>query len=167
MAFEDQNGMQEVILHHGCEAAEAGVAEWHRRILRLYRYWQSIHQADGGLPRRQDLDPLDLADILRWVWMVDVHRDPLRFKFRLMGTEHVDAIGFDPTGMWIDDAFPGFLEGPGYPDYVYLAEEAGPSYRKGPAHYHVSDYKIIERVMLPLVGDSGKCEIILAATVYS
>ena len=167
VSLDSSQIQQETILLQGAEAGGDAMEDWHRYILRLYRYWRSIHPNGGGLPSRRDLDPLDLADILPWIWMVDIQREPLRFKFRLMGTEHVHAIGFDPTGMWIDEAFPDFLTGPGYPDYRYLAEEAAPSYRKGPAHYHVSDYKIIERIMLPLAGNGSDCGIILAATVYS
>lgn len=139
---------------------------WDDRLRTLYDYWQALHKDDGGLPSREDFDPLNVFRVLPWVWMVDVQRDPLRFKFRLMGTENVTAMGHDPTGMWIDDAYPGFTASESYPDYVKLAEENTPSYRIGPAHYHVPDYKTIERIMLPLVDADNRCDVILAATVY-
>lgn len=139
---------------------------WDDRVRRLYAYWLGLCEAGGGLPRRRDMDPLDIADILRWVWMVDVQHDPLRFKFRLFGTAHVETMGTERTGQWIDEAFPEFPTSAGYADYVTVAEDLKPSYRKGAAHYHVPDYKTIERIMLPLVDDEGRGEIILALTVY-
>ena len=141
-------------------------SDWNHRVRRLYEYWLGLCEKGGGLPRRRDMDPLDIADILRWVWMVDVHRDPLRFKFRLFGTAHVETMGTERTGQWIDEAFPEFPTSIGYADYVSVAEELTPSYRKGSAHYHVPDYKTIERIMLPLVDDDGRGVIILALTVY-
>src|SRR5277367_4446374 len=57
------------------------------RLRRLHDYWRSAHPTGGGLPGRQHLDPCDIAPLLRWIWMMDVHRDPLRFRYRLLGTE--------------------------------------------------------------------------------
>jgi hypothetical protein len=148
---------------HGRDLDTSG---WDHRVRRLYDYWLDLCETGGGLPRRRDMDPLEIADILRWVWMVDVHRDPLRFKFRLFGTAHVETMGIERTGQWIDEAFPEFSTSIAYADYVTVAEELTPSYRKGPAHYHVPDYKTIERIMLPLVDDAGRGVIILALTVY-
>ncbi|WP_259780516.1 PAS domain-containing protein [Aestuariispira ectoiniformans] len=146
---------------------ELNVESWDQRLQKLYLYWRSIHREDGRLPRRQEFDPLAIFDILPYIWMVDIHRNPLRFKFRLMGTENVNAMGWDVTGKWIDEAYPSFHEGvEGYADYVSLAKEKLPSYRKGPAHYHVPEYKHIERIMLPMVDDDDRCNLIVAATVY-
>lgn len=144
------------------------VTGWDPRLAKFYHYWCSIHRDGGLLPRREEFDPLAIYDILPFVWMVDVHRSPLRFKFRLMGTENVNAMGWDVTGKWIDEAYPSFQEGTkGYADYVSLAKDKLPSYRKGPAHYHVPEYKHIERVMLPMVNDDDLCTLIVAATIYT
>jgi hypothetical protein len=142
-------------------------SQWDLRITRLYDYWRSKHHEDGSLPTRGDIDPLEIPDLLAWIWMVDIHRDPTRFKFRLFGTRHVEAMGKDVTGQWIDEAYPDFPTSIGYTDYLKVADDLLPSYRKGPAHYHVPDYKTIERIMLPLVDGEGRGKIILALTVYS
>lgn len=71
-------------------------------LRRFYGYWRSKH--DGQLlPGRQDIDPLDFPYALGDVTLVDVARDPLRFRFRLDGTRHVERFGFDMTGKWLDD----------------------------------------------------------------
>src|SRR3546814_18827524 len=57
------------------------------KIKALLAYWQSIHPAGGGLPGRRHLDPVDIPELLPNIWMIDVKRGPLRFRFRLVGTE--------------------------------------------------------------------------------
>ncbi len=138
---------------------------WDARVRRLYEYWLALREKTGRLPRRADFDPLDVWDIVPWIWMVDVTHDPLRFRFRLMGTMHSETIGREVTGQWIDEAFPGFERAATYGDYLQVATELRPSYRKGRSDYHVS-FKMIERIMLPLVDEGGRCTIILAITVY-
>jgi len=71
-------------------------------LRRFYAYWQSKHHGDL-LPGRQDIDPVDFPYALGDVTLVDVARDPLRFRFRLDGTRHVERFGFDLTGHWLDD----------------------------------------------------------------
>lgn len=139
---------------------------WDPKVEFLYNYWQSIVPDGGGVPNRSDFDPLDVYRILPWIWLVDVHHNPVRFKFRLMGTKNVEAMSRDVTGMWIDDAFPNFLNGTGCKDYLNVMENKIISYRKGPAHYHVSDYRNLERVMMPLTVTGDTVDMILALTVY-
>ena len=71
-------------------------------LRRFYAYWRSKHHGDL-LPGRQDIDPLDFPYALGDVTLVDVARDPLRFRFRLDGTRHVERFGFDMTGQWLDE----------------------------------------------------------------
>src|SRR6266849_5312118 len=65
--------------------------ECDRRIRALYDYWCGIHPTEAILPGRQHVEPLDLAEVLRWLWLVDVQREPLRFRYRLVGTGHRDV----------------------------------------------------------------------------
>lgn len=53
-------------------------------------YWERI-RAGHPMPRRGDLDPVDIPKLLPFVMLVDVFARPLDFKFRLIGTE-IDAI---------------------------------------------------------------------------
>ncbi len=71
-------------------------------LRRFYAYWLSKHHGDL-LPGRRDIDPLDFAYALGDVALVDVKHDPLRFRFRLDGTRHVERFGFDMTGKWLED----------------------------------------------------------------
>lgn len=76
-------------------------------------------------------------------------------------------MGHDPTGKWMDEAFPTFLTNPTYSDYVQVAETAIPSYRAGTPLYHLDKNHVrMERIMLPLAGSGNTIDMILAITVY-
>jgi hypothetical protein len=72
------------------------------RLRRLFDYWTS-KRARRALPARAALDPVDFAYALAGVALVDVLRDPLRFRFRLVGTEIVHRDGTDLTGRYVED----------------------------------------------------------------
>lgn len=139
---------------------------WNRRVAKLYRYWSDIGSDNGGIPDRAEFDPTAIFQILPWVWMVDVQHDPMRFKFRLMGTQNVEQMQRDVTGLWIDEAYPEFTSGTGYKDYLDVVHKKDVSYRRGPSQYHVANYKNIERIMLPMTDGGEDVDIILAITVY-
>lgn len=54
-------------------------------LRRLLDYW---HHKSGSrpYPARQDIDPLELADLLPHVFLIDVLDAPPHFRFRLTGT---------------------------------------------------------------------------------
>jgi len=70
-------------------------------LRRLYQYW---NEKRGGrrFPARRDIDPLDFAYVLGWVTLVDVTYNPVRFRFRLYGSELSHRIGLDLTGTYAD-----------------------------------------------------------------
>ncbi|SMF72642.1 PAS domain-containing protein [Tistlia consotensis] len=145
--------------------------QWHPHIRALYGYWQSKLPAPDAagcrLPGRQHLDPVEIPTLLPWLWLIDVQREPPRFRFRLFGTKHYEQMHCDPTGRWCDEAFPSFVSQPTYPDYLKVGLDGLVSYRKGPPAYHVdSECRLLERIMLPLARDGRTVDMILALTLY-
>ena len=59
------------------------------------------------MPRRQDIDPADIPEHLPHTLLVDVEQAPLRFVYRVVGTEEVDIRGQDPTGHGVETHFFG------------------------------------------------------------
>ncbi|MEH6630445.1 MAG: PAS domain-containing protein [Halopseudomonas aestusnigri] len=139
---------------------------WDTKTRALYEYWLSIHPSENMLPGRQHMDPIDIPQLLSNVWLVDIARNPVRFKFRLFGTAHAIAMEQDHTGDWIDEVYPDFTLSSTFPDYMKLYENGIPSHRRGPASFHIPDYKMIERIMLPLARNGSDVDMILALTVY-
>lgn len=67
----------------------------------VHDYWQAI-RPEGGLPRRSDFSPADIADCLPHVCIIErkIQEDGPKpdFVFRLVGTGIVAYFGADPTG---------------------------------------------------------------------
>ena len=73
----------------------------------IYRYWLE-KCADRRMPRRADIDPLDMPKgLLPGICMVDVVPDERRYVYRLVGTSDAEVRGFDPTGKSVLDGFFG------------------------------------------------------------
>lgn len=82
------------------------------RLGRLYEYWLTRRGA-RRYPARCDLDPVDLRYLLGHLMLLDVLREPLRFRFRLHGSEITSRVGYDLTGKFLDE-----LPDPAYRDYA-------------------------------------------------
>jgi len=81
------------------------VAEEHRDIRRLYRYWLSL-ASPGRLPGRAELDAVvGLPDLLPRLMLYDVVDGDggQRFRVRVAGGMLVDLLGHNPTGRFIDE----------------------------------------------------------------
>ena len=63
----------------------------------LFRYWQT-RRLGRNLPRRSDIDVLDLKSCLGHLIVIDVGADAESLTYRLFGTRISAALGFDPTG---------------------------------------------------------------------
>lgn len=72
-----------------------------QRIHKLNSYW--LTKADGKVPSRSDIDPVDVRELLPNLMMIDMLGDPPRFRYRLVGTRVVQYTGFDFTGRCIDE----------------------------------------------------------------
>jgi hypothetical protein len=71
-------------------------------LSQLLSLWLERRQA-GRLPARASFDPLEMRKLLGRIVILDVLSDPLRFRFRLVGTDWVTRFGFDPTNTFVDD----------------------------------------------------------------
>jgi hypothetical protein len=138
-----------------------------QRLLKLHDYWRSIIPRGEQLPGRQHFDPLDIPTLLPWVWLVDAYRNPLRFKYRLMGTEHARLSGRDVTGRWMDEVHPDLAALDVYPQWVAVVERAEIGYRRGSPLFPTQDeYEGSERLLLPLARDGVEVDMVLAMTVH-
>jgi hypothetical protein len=113
------------------------IASWNPSFRRLYEYWRYLHPTDGRLPGRQHFDPLDIADLMPLVWMLDIDRS-----------------GAD------------ILTHPHYPHYLQVAG-GEPRWRRGRPGFHTHpDYFELEQLLLPTARDGTAVDVILAITVY-
>jgi hypothetical protein len=71
------------------------------RIRRLIAYWNSKRHG-GALPRREDIDPGEIRDLLPNIVLVDIEQ-PFRVRYRLVGTRVADFNRIDFTGRYLDE----------------------------------------------------------------
>lgn len=72
------------------------------RLRRFYVYLEE-KRAGRDFAARRDIDPLDFPYILGHVVLLDVLRDPLRFRYRIVGTGLAGWRGYDLQGKFVDD----------------------------------------------------------------
>jgi hypothetical protein len=139
--------------------------DWHPEIQAIFRYWRSLHPANG-LPGRRHLDPADLKRLLPGVWLLDVQPEPFRLRYRLVGTRVSAMIGRDVTGMWVDEAHPDAAHRPGYFErYRAVVQTHVPSWRRGrPVLWVHEDFAHIENILLPLAANGSDVDMLLAFT---
>ena len=136
------------------------------RLAQLYRYWLSIRPAPTLLPGRRHFNPTDIPRLLAWIWLNEVHRAPLRFKYRLVGTELVEAFQSDPTGRWYEDAHPLFRKSTAYPQFVAVSERAEIAFYRGPPVYVIeAKWRTVERLILPMAQNGHDVDMLLGMTV--
>ncbi|MBT5110849.1 MAG: PAS domain-containing protein [Rhodospirillaceae bacterium] len=136
-------------------------------ILELFEYWRSIHP-ESGLPARRDFDPLGLPPAC-WpnISLMDVTKDPLRFRFRLVGTEVVRFKRRDGTGQWLDEFIPGFENCPGFEMFRTCAMTGRPEYGKNIVESEDEGGAArIERICLPLASDGVNVDVLLLMTNF-
>ena len=134
----------------------------HAKVKALQDYWRSKHP-EAGLPGRQHIDPVDIPELLPNIWLIDVHRNPYRFKFRLLGTQVVNYAGEDNTGRWFDERWPNYDPSV----FIDIVESRRPSWARGRSKMRPEkDYYEMERVRFPLASDGETVDIILALTVF-
>jgi hypothetical protein len=99
---------------HVAPSASADIAEQieHPLLRKFYAYWMTKRGA-RRFPARHDIDPLDFPYVLGNLMLVDVLRDPLRFRIRLHGTELAQRAHYELTGKMLDA-----LPVPEYRNYV-------------------------------------------------
>lgn len=152
------------------ECSGSGIPEdrtgWHPLVRRLYDYWRLI-APPGRLPGRQHLFPEDIAPLWSRAWMLDVFRDPLRYRYRLCGTEMVRSLGREVTGQWLDEMPPALIAEPQPCEQLQFMVETGrPSWRRGSLLW-TRDPKprIVETCIVPLAGDGRFVDRVLAVSV--
>ncbi|TXH33140.1 MAG: PAS domain-containing protein [Rhodospirillaceae bacterium] len=65
-------------------------------------YWRQ-QCAGRDMPRRADIDPIALKQILPRIILTRIEHTPLRILYTVVGTQCVTSAGFDYTGYYLDE----------------------------------------------------------------
>jgi len=139
---------------------------WHPKLRSLHDYWCS-KRAPAGLPRKRDIDPVEIGSLLNNVFLVSVERDPVRFRYRLIGSAIIDVSRANMTGRTMDEAYPGIREKVTYLDYLACTEQASVRYYRGHTMFD-PDFAFLttDRILLPVTEDSGAVDFILGGAIH-
>jgi len=131
---------------------------------RLYEYWRR-RRGTRRFPARSDIDPLDFSYILGNIMLIEVLRNPLRFRMRVHGSRMTQRAGYDLTGKFLDE-----LPIADYRNYVIerckgLTEAGEPALVH---HDRVLDgrRRRYEALWLPLSENGVDVTMLMAALVY-
>jgi hypothetical protein len=139
-----------------------------RRITAAFDYWRSRHGDDGALPGRKSIDPVDMRSFLADICLYEVQQTPIRFRYRVAGTQIVARMEHDFTGRWLDEVHPRFVGSPAHDEFVAVARRALPyAYYRGIPLFHTDrNYAIMERILVPLAQDGVTVDMMLAVVVF-
>jgi hypothetical protein len=134
------------------------------RLQRLYSYWLE-RKGSRCLPARRDIDPIDFAYLLGHIMLVEVLRDPLRFRVRVHGTEMARRAHYELTGKFLDE-----LPISEYRTYVIercrnLAETGEPTVVHHDRELDGRNHRY-EAVWLPLSDDGTTVTQLICALIY-
>jgi len=123
-----------------------------RVLSALWRYWEG-KRGDLPMPRRRDIDPVDIPSLLPHLMLVE--RTPEgRFRYRLAGTAVVQAYGRELTGRCVDEVIPEPRRVFAQRHYNTVFTSARPIFvRNRYTAPNATDF-VVSRIMLPLSTDS-------------
>ena len=133
------------------------------RLRRLLAYWLE-KRGDRLFPAKAEIDPVEFPYILGYVTLVDVERDPRRYRFRLDGSILVSLSGTDYTGRYLDE-----LPGAEYVAFIVatydrVVDSGEPfRYRKN----ELLDQQLFseETLILPLGDNPPKVDMLVVAVI--
>ncbi|HUK11646.1 MAG TPA: PAS domain-containing protein [Stellaceae bacterium] len=141
------------------------------RLQQAYLYWQR-RRGERLAPRRSDLDPTDIPNLLPHLMLVDVFPGARQLRYRLVGTEVERNFGVSMTGRYIDEVMRGryleFVRGM----YQQVIERCIPIYSENTfsdpdSRAFLQGWPLrTARVMLPLSSDGAAVDMVLIAQVF-
>jgi hypothetical protein len=139
------------------------------RLLEFFRYWRRV-RGDRAMPSRADIDPTGMPPrLLPGLLLTDVIDGGARFRFRLVGTGAVAAIGTDLTGRHVDEV----NENRRYGDYITALYRRVVACR-APV-FSMSHYRraadalehMTQRLMCPLSRDGSAVDMVFSCQIFA
>lgn len=127
-------------------------------------YWES-KRGDREMPPRAAIRPEEIGGALGRVNLIDVTHDPLRFRFRLIGTHVVQSFGLDPTGLTVDELSP-----PDYAELLIRHFTEAVAAREPVLHVmrflEIRQTHEMHRLSLPLSDDGGHVDMLMTVSGF-
>jgi hypothetical protein len=137
---------------------------YHPNVIKLFAYW-SEKCAERMMPSRADIDAADLRYAMGDLTLIEVERDPLRFRVRLEGTNAVARSRVDMTGRYVDQFPMAEYRAQLVESYTSVVRERRPAWAKRSITLDNRPYSY-EVLWLPLSQDGETVNMILVYVVY-
>jgi hypothetical protein len=131
-------------------------------VRQAYEYWLG-KCVRGRLPGRADLRPEELRAALPYIFLVDVTRDPLGFRFRLVGTRITEWAGQEFTGVAVDEPAYGAQWRRVFDTYAAVVESRRPQLDIWDAPWASREFVRYERLIAPLSSDGQTIDMLFGA----
>lgn len=134
----------------------------HPALARLYRQWRSWTGTESGLPRRSEIKPEALRPWLGHLAITEIERNPLRIRYRLVGTTLTELVGHELTGRYVDELYSRKVRREVIDAYRGVVEARLPHYR------HARFWLVLKtlgyhRLILPFSSDGETVDTCLLA----
>lgn len=135
-------------------------------LQQLYGYWDG-KRGQRAMPRRDEIVPEDIGDLLPHAFLIDVSDADPRFRFSLCGPDVAGLFGMDLTGRALEDIDLADEYREIVHDYALAADHRRPICTR---HHFVNragrtlDY---ERVLLPLQDAGGDVRWLMGGLIGS
>jgi len=126
----------------------------------LYRYWDE-RRGVQPMPRRADIDPVDMRAWLARISLIDVGAGGDSFRYRLVGTEVAELRGFDPTGRSVESVWPAQDAEIVLAAYRQVVAQKSPVFCHPAQRWHWDQEPAVGVMLLPLSTDGEKVDQIL------
>jgi hypothetical protein len=137
----------------------------HQPLRSLLAYWR-MKKGDRLTISRAEIDPGEIKSLLPHVGLVDIERAPLRFRYRLAGTEIIKGYGLEVTGRYLDQMDLNGHERDITAEYVRAAESGEPSCSTFDYVRRDGRHIRYERLVLPLSSDGNSVDMLFGGCVF-
>lgn len=134
----------------------------HPALAQLYRQWRRWTGTESGVPDRNEITPEALRPWLGNLAITDIERNPMRIRYRLVGTTLTELVGHELTGRYVDELYSRKVRREVMEAYRGVVEAGLPHYR------HARFWLVLKalgyhRLILPFSGDGQTVDTCLLA----
>lgn len=129
-------------------------------MLRIWEYW-NLKRGNRSAPRRRDIDPIDMARDLSGIILYDVEPDPVRFRYRLTGSDTDRIHGKALKGHYVDTLEPPEFATMLHDDFSAMLDEGKPQLARLDFQNVEGRMRHYEALRLPLIDADGQVVMIM------
>lgn len=134
------------------------------KLRRLHGFWAAL-KGSRGLPFRADFHPEQLGFILGQITVIEVLRDPLNFRYKLIGTRIEAAGRRGDQGKTVDRIEPAPYRDLADAAYRQVTKDRAPCCQRISYVSYVREEDVIsfERIILPFTQSGDEVDVLLEA----